>query len=647
MRSKPLRPDRLLLVFGLVLTVCVYWPGLRGGYFFDDYPNIVDNSDVHVTTSDVSDWRAAAMASPSAELRRPLAMLSFAGNYYFTGLDPFPMKLTNLFIHLLNGGLLWKVLVNLFGMWRIARPAALTEGTARITAAGIAFAWLLLPINLSSVLYVVQRMEILAQTFVLAGIWLYLAGRKLILAGRGSAGLATCAAGIVLGSGVGSLCKESAVLLPVYAFLIEFLLLRFDAPNQVMRRGLWLLFGALLLAPAVFGLGRVVPWVTSATAYAGRPFTLDERLLTEARVLVDYVIWTFTPDAGVQSFYHDDLPPSHGWLDPASTLICALLLAAALAAAVVARRKLPLVSLGICWYFAAHLLTATIIPLELVFEHRNYCATIGPLMVVAAMLHALARRSAFLGLALPVLLVAALAFTTFQRANEWSDPLRLAYSEALKHPLSPRANYELGRALTVASGYRQNSRLIAPAIEAFDRASRLPNGGPAPVAAMIVVAGHMHQAVQPDWWPRLDQAMAAHPPSAEAVSALESLVGCQHHGDCPQDIESLLGAFMSALTHPPSGRLLAAYGAFAANELGDYALAQQLFSDALLRMPLAEGVRLDLVQVLLLEGKRDQARDVLAGLRGQALSSASASRAKELEAVLVPDAGKDLLRKSR
>ena len=33
-----------LLPLFMALTVAVYWSGLYGGYTFDDYPNIVDNS---------------------------------------------------------------------------------------------------------------------------------------------------------------------------------------------------------------------------------------------------------------------------------------------------------------------------------------------------------------------------------------------------------------------------------------------------------------------------------------------------------------------------------------------------------------------------------------------------------------------------
>ena len=52
---------------------------------------------------------------------------------------------------------------------------------AKLTAALIAGAWMLLPINLTGVLYVVQRMESLANLFVLLGLAGYVIGRQRML----------------------------------------------------------------------------------------------------------------------------------------------------------------------------------------------------------------------------------------------------------------------------------------------------------------------------------------------------------------------------------------------------------------------------------------------------------------------------------
>ena len=124
----------------------MYLPGLHGGYVFDDYPNIVDNTVLHVTAgASAGEWLAAAFASPSDVLVRPLAMLSFAANHALTGLDPYWMKLTNLAIHLLN-----TVLV--FGLVRALLGAMPSRDASRVDierrALWVAAAWSLVPINL-------------------------------------------------------------------------------------------------------------------------------------------------------------------------------------------------------------------------------------------------------------------------------------------------------------------------------------------------------------------------------------------------------------------------------------------------------------------------------------------------------------------
>ena len=621
------------LLGSLLLATLLYWPGLSGGYLFDDFPNIVDNNAVHVTSFSWHDWRLAALASPSAELRRPLAMLSFAANHFFTGLDSRPMKLTNLFIHLLNGLLLWAMLSTLLKLWQERRPGIVSDEALQWTALGLTTAWLVSPINLTPVLYVVQRMESLAQTFVVAGLWLYLRERRRMLAGEQRT--LRCAASLALGSLLGLLCKESALLLPLYAFLVEVTLLRFDAPTAMARRKLWTVFAALLLAPAAIGLAWLLPH--SLDGYAYRPFTLEQRLWTEGRVLLDYAAWTLLPVPGNLTFYHDDIAVSQGWLSPPATLFSALLIAASLGAAIALRRRIPLLSLGILWYFAAHLMTATIIPLELVFEHRNYFASIGLLLAAGALLLEIPARFRLIRGALPIVALAMFSAVLAMRSNEWGNPIRFAYAEALEHPESPRANYELGRTLTVASGYRTDSKLTDPAMQAFERAAALPDSDTAAPAGLIIVANHMHREVKPEWWQNLTRRLSRQPPSQEDIGALQSLVDCQRKGECAPETIELLSAFLAALNHPaPNDRLLAAYGAFAANLLGDYPLAASMFRDALTISPDSTGYRIDLASVLVLEGKRAEALEVVKRLDPANLDHAEIRQIDDLKRQLGP-----------
>ena len=286
------RNGRRALVLALALTVLVYWAGLHGSWLFDDYPNIVDNHGIQITHSDLSSLINAALSSPASDFKRPLASLSFAANYRIAGLDPFSMKLTNLVIHLLNG-----VLVYFLGrqLLELATPSPSSERHGRL-AAWLAMAWMLLPINLTAVLYVVQRMESLANLFVLAGLLGYLAGRRRMLHEQKTSGAWLCLISVVLATGIGLLAKETAVLLPLYALCIEWIAFDFGKYQQGRRdRKIIGVFVLTLLLPMLIGLAWLLPHLWQPDAWAVRDFTMKTRMLSELRITASYIGWILAP----------------------------------------------------------------------------------------------------------------------------------------------------------------------------------------------------------------------------------------------------------------------------------------------------------------------------------------------------------------
>lgn len=611
------------LIAALIVTALVYAPGLAGGYVFDDYPNIVDNAGIHVAHSTLANWANAAWSSPSSEFRRPLASLTFALNWYFSGGNPEPMKATNLGIHLLNGVLLFFMLRELLRAWRArCGESAIDETAALRLALAVTAGWLLLPINLMGVLYVVQRMESLCQVFVLAGLGIYLRGRHRMLIAtdlRGERKGFVCAtAGLILGTGLGLLSKESAVLLPVYAFLAEWAVLGFRSRQGRNDRRVVALFACVLLLPAVLGLAWLLPRVLKPAAWIGRDFTLSERLLTEARILVSYLRWTIFPDPATLSVYHDQLRLSTGLLAPWTTLASILLLAALIVLAIALRRRLPLVALGILWFFAAHLLTATFVPLELVYEHRNYFASIGVLLAVSSLLLGLRREIALpiLRSALALMLLVWFGSVTFLRAQDWSNPLRLALSEANRHPDSPRANYEAGRLLIIASDYAPGAALEKSKFY-LQRAAATPGSSTLPDQASIMVIDHKAHGDDAALWRDLAVKLRNQPTRQEDISALISLTQCRTKGDCHFDAASLQQAFLAVLSRPdPIARLVAAYSDFARDLLGDQDTAIRYMRIAVSKDPSEPAYRVQLAYLLLQDGQTTEAMQQIRSLRG-------------------------------
>ncbi|MCK5543611.1 MAG: hypothetical protein KAI35_00240, partial [Desulfobulbaceae bacterium] len=90
-----------------LFIVIAYYPSLDVPFMFDDYPNIIANPAVHPETlSDLIDVFDSKVSSD-----RPLALLSFALNYWLHGLDEFGYHLVNILIHLLNAFLLYTIFV--------------------------------------------------------------------------------------------------------------------------------------------------------------------------------------------------------------------------------------------------------------------------------------------------------------------------------------------------------------------------------------------------------------------------------------------------------------------------------------------------------------------------------------------------------
>jgi len=623
-----------LLLAAFVVTLAVYWPGLSGGFLFDDYPNIVDNHGVQPSNASFSSLVGAALSSPSSEFKRPLASLSFAANYLVSGLDPYWMKLTNLVIHLLNGLLVFLLSRSLLhippaGAHERA-PAGATAARQRqgIVAALIAAGWMLLPINLTGVLYVVQRMESMANLFVLLGLLGYVAGRQRMLGGSLAdsdsclapsaararlspeiRGFLLCVTSIVACTGVGVLAKETAVMLPLYAVLVEWLVFRFRAANG--RRDLRLagLFVVVLLIPMLVGLAWLTPGIFNPAVWATRDFSLRTRLLSEARIVVDYIRWTLLPTPDALSFYHDDFRISTGLLAPWTTLASIVLLGLLVATMVWLRKRLPLAALGIGLFLGCQLLTGTILPLELIYEHRNYFASFGLLLAIVPLLAVPPGTT----MALPryALLAGALlcwAGLTALTAHAWGNPLRLAEDLASRAPLSPRAQYELGRTYIIYSHYDPASPFTKLAYGPLERAAALPEASILPEQALIFMNSRMHLPIKDAWWDSLIAKLKTHKPGVQDESSLGALTQCAREQRCDLSKQRMVEAYLASLSHPaPSARLLATYGDYAWNVLDDHALGLSLTREAVGASPKEAAYRITLIRMLMATGRKGDA----------------------------------------
>jgi len=601
------------LAFGLLaaLAVAIYCTGLRGPFLFDDYPNIVDNAGVKLHDASLASLARGALSSPASDFKRPLASLSFGLNYLATGGDPLPMKVTNLLIHVLNG-----VLVFLFArtLLRLAGDSSPRPGNPSLVAALLAGFWLLLPINLTSVLYVVQRMESLANLFVMLGLLGYVHARARMQEGTEGKWPLVALTSVGACTIVGLLAKETAVMLPMYAFVVDGCLFQFKSLNdraraKVLDRRVITAFVLLLFLPLVAGVSWLLPGLLRPEGWATRDFSLSTRLLTELRVVTSYIAWTLVPTDASLSFYHDDIVVSTGFFTPWTTAASAFALAALGILAFVARQRFVLVTLGLLLYACCHVLTGTILPLELVYEHRNYFASIGLLVAVVPIL---AAAPSFRWPAVRYSMLAALmllgTLQLAQTAKAWDNPVSLARELAERGPKSPRAQYELGRTYVILSRYDPASPFTPMVYPPLEQAIPLPGSSILPEQALIFFNARMHRPVKDVWWDSMIAKLSHHKVTVQDESSLGSLAECLRSGDCDLSRQRMTMAFLAALGHPdPSARLLAMYADFAWNSLGERELGIHAAEDAVRVRPSEPAYRVTLARMLTHQGRVPEA----------------------------------------
>lgn len=429
-----MKRPQLALLASLLLTAGIYWPGLAGPLVFDDAQNLAPLNDW--LQGRVS-WLAVVLGNHSGLFGRPVSMASFVLNVELLGPGVWGFKLGNLLIHLANGTLVFALLARLMGL------GALAQGTRRdlnwLPWLGASL-WLLHPLLASTVLYVVQRMTMLSTLFTLLTLLAYLHGRA-NLGSRPRSALASLLLLAPFFTLLAVLSKENGALAPSLCAMLELLVF----PPEPGKRRAWLsraFIATALVLPTLIALGLIVtqaPFVVAG--YQNRPFTLSERLLTESRVLWDYVGAMLVPGGPRLGLYHDDYILSRGLLSPPDTLLSIAAWLATIAFAWRLRRHIPGLALGLGIFLIGQSMESSIFPLLIYFEHRNYLPLLGILWALlslaafaAPMLAARMPRVAVVSKAAVGVLLVVLALGTHLRASAWSSRDSLLRQSLLHHP---------------------------------------------------------------------------------------------------------------------------------------------------------------------------------------------------------------------
>ena len=429
----------------LVVLLIVYGNSFFGEWHFDDYHNIVDNRNVHLQGLTWQDIRPTfygiAVEPQGGHVSRPLSYLSFGLNYFFGGTDVFGYHVVNFLIHVAAA-----VFLFLFVCRTLKLPLLRDRYGDRACDIALfaSFLWAISPLQVNAVAIIVQRMAAMAGLGYVMALYFFVRARTAETGGIRWGSAACCAASALLAFG----SKENAAMLPVSIVLFEVVLIQ-GATRETLSRVLkfsWIPLA--LIIGLVFLFSDFLSGIFQT--YEVRPFTMVERLLTAPRILIFYVSLLLYPIPSRLTFLHD-IDVSRTLFEPWATLPAMLAVVLVAVAAVRYARRTPLLSYCVLFFLLNHLIEGTAIPLELIFEHRNYIPSMlffvpVAIVVIRFLDHFSYNRGLqyFLagGLAL---LLAFQGHTTFERNDIVRSDLHLWLDNVRKAPNLSRPRINLAR----------------------------------------------------------------------------------------------------------------------------------------------------------------------------------------------------------
>src|SRR3989338_4631750 len=428
-----------------ITAFLIYSNTFASPFHFDDEPNIVENYKLR----DLSNFWP-----PSGS--RYVGVLSFSLNYHFGGLNVFGYHLVNIIIHIINGLLIWWLIILTFktpvmqvyvgqGLSPALTPDRIIRGLKAdlpyLTALTASLIFVSHPIQTQAVTYIVQRFASLATLLYILSLTLYIKAR-----------LQTVQTGA---NAVGKFFSTST-----------------------------LTFYFLSLVSAILAMKT------------------KEISLTLPFVIILYEVMFFVP---INQNLDYDYPLSHSLFEP-QTFAFFLFLSAIFAFAIylfirsrrTAKSPSPhrgegrgegkcyglLISFGILWFFITLSVESSIIPIrDVINEHRLYLPSVGAVIAFGSgVLYGFSYARERLGIKVSLLLATCVllfvtAFTlgiaTYKRNLVWKDDIALWDDVIEKSPEKARGYNNLGKAL-------QEKELFTESIKALQQAIQLKPNLPEP-----------------------------------------------------------------------------------------------------------------------------------------------------------------------
>jgi len=422
----------------VLMVVAAYVPALQSGYVWDDDVYVTNNPTLRTIDGLWSSWTHV-----DANVQYyPLVFTSFWLEYHFWQLDPFGYHFVNVVLHLLNALLIWHVLrrLGVQGAWLAAAVFAVH------------------PVHVESVAWITERKNVLSGLFYLGAVSAYLRFADCRVSERAAGGNRACsqAWGFYAFAAFLFCCallsKTVTASLPAALLVIVWWKRGTLERRDVVPLVPFLFLGALM--------GSLTAWIEQVQVGASGSeweLSLIERSLVAGRAFWFYVSKLLVPLNLTFSYPRWIIDAGRWWqyLLPVSVVATMTLL-------YVKRERIGRGVFAAALFFFLTLAPALgffdVYPMRYSFvaDHFQYLASLGPIVLVSAMLaraagrftsapeqfFASARRRTTVVLA--SLLLVTLAFLTWKQSRIYRNPETLWFDTIAKNPGSWMAYNNLG-----------------------------------------------------------------------------------------------------------------------------------------------------------------------------------------------------------